>query len=467
MNAIKINKRHKHIKLKIMKKKMIILTVASLILLAGLFTYRSTLSSGFNKFHLDNYFTALEDGNKFMGSVAVLKKGELIYSRTLGFADYGNKTEADENTKYRIGSTTKTFTAVLTLKAVEEGMLSLDDKLDKFFPNIKNAKAIKIEYLLNHRSGIYSLTSEPDFLKWRTETKTRRQILSIIESGESQFEPNSKAYYSNSNYILLSYLLEDIYGKEYNTILKEKITIPLQLTNTYLDDVINTADKECESYRFVSNWEAQAETNVSIPLGAGGMVSNPIDLATFIKALFNGDILSSETIEKMKSIQETAGLGLFETLINGKVAYEHPGVIDGFRANYIYIPEDDIIYTFTSNGLNFKDRDIQNTVLNAVYNKPIEIPEFGPTYKLSSEDLDVYLGVYSSPELFNGMMKITIDKKDNVLTAQGTMQELFSARATDKHQFRIGAIGAKIEFKPEENTMIWTQNGKTNILKKE
>lgn len=450
-----------------MKKKIIILTITALILLAGLFTYRSTLSSGFNKFQLDNYFTALEDGNKFMGSIAVLQEGKLIYSKTMGFADYESKIETDENTKYRIGSTTKTFTAVLTLKAVEEGKLSLDDKLDKFFPNIKNAKTIKIEYLLNHRSGIYSLTSEPDFLNWRTETKTRGQILSIIESGESQFEPNSKAFYSNSNYILLTYILEDIYGKDFNSILKEKITIPLQLTNTYLDDDINTADKECKSYRFVSDWEVQPETNISIPLGAGGMVSNPVDLATFIKALFNGEILRPETLEKMKSFQETAGLGLFETEINGKIAYEHPGVIDGFRANYVYIPEDDLIYTFTANGLNFKDRDIQKAVLNAVYNKPIEIPEFGPTYPINSEDLDKYLGVYSSPELYDGLMKITIDKKDNVLTAQGTMQELFSARATDKHQFRIGAIGAKFEFKPEENTMIWTQNGKTNIFKKE
>ena len=450
-----------------MKKRIIILTSMVLIVLVGLLIYRSTLSSGFNTFQLDNYFSALEDGNKFMGSVAVLKKGELIYSRTIGFADYGNKIEADENTKYRIGSTTKTFTAVLTLKAVEEGKLSLDDKLNKFFPNIKNAKTIKIEYLLNHRSGIYSVTNEPDFLNWRTESKTQRQILSIIESGESQFEPNSKAYYSNSNYILLTYILEGIYGKEYNTILKEKITIPLQLTNTYLDDYINTADNESKSYRFVSNWEAQPETNISIPLGAGGMVSNPIDLVKFLKALLNGEILRPETIDKMKSFQETVGLGLFETEINGKTAYEHPGTIDGFRANYIYFPEDDIIYALTANGLNFKDRDIQNAVLNAVYNKPIKIPEFGPTYHVNSEDLNKYLGIYSTPELHNGLLKITIDKKDNVLTAQGTMQELFSARATDKHKFKIGAIGAKFEFKPEENTMIWTQNGKTHIFKKE
>ncbi|MGB0868299.1 MAG: serine hydrolase domain-containing protein [Flavobacteriales bacterium] len=450
-----------------MKKKIITLTSSVLIILVGLFIYRSTLSSDLNKFQLDNYFTTLADGNKFMGSIAILKKGELIYSRTIGFADYENNIAANENTKYRIGSTTKTFTAVLTLMAIEEGKLSLDDKLDQFFPNIKNSKTIKIEYLLNHRSGIYSVTSDPDFLDWRTKPKTREEILSIIQSGGSQFKPNSKAYYSNSNYILLTYILEDIYAKEYNSILKEKITIPLKLTNTYLDDAINTADKECKSYRFVSNWEVQPETNISIPQGAGGMVSNPIDIVSFIKALFKGELLKSETLDKMKTIQETVGLGLFETDVNGKQAFEHPGTIDGFKSNYVYIPEDDIIYAFTTNGLNYKNKDIQKAVLNAVYNKPIEIPEFGPTYTLSSEDLDQYLGIYSSPDLFDGLMKITIDKKDNILTAQGTMQELFSARATAKHKFKIGAIGAKFEFKPDENIVVWVQNGKTHILKRE
>lgn len=450
-----------------MKKKIIILTSIVLIIIAGLYIYRSTLSPNFNTFQLENYFTALEDGNKFMGSVAVLKNGKLIYSRNSGFSDYENKIKANQNTKYRIGSTTKTFTAVLTLMAVEQGKLSLDDKLDKFFPNLENANEINIEYLLNHRSGIYSITSEPDFLNWRTEPKTREEILAIIESGASQFKPNSKAWYSNSNYILLTYILEDLYGKEYNSILKEKITTPLQLTNTYLDDYINTADNECKSYRFVSNWEVQPETNISIPQGAGGMVSNSLDLVKFLKALFNGEILRPETIDKMQSFQETVGLGLFETEINGKTAYEHPGTIDGFRANYIYFPEDDIIFAITANGLNFKDRDIQNAVLNAVFNKPIEIPEFGPTYHVNSEDLDTYLGIYSTPELHNGLLKITIAKKDNVLTAQGTMQELFSAKATDKHKFKIGAIGAKFEFKPDENTMIWTQNGKTHVFKKE
>ncbi len=449
-----------------MKKGIIIITIIIVAMLVGFYIYRSTLSPDFNKFQLDNYFSTLEDGNKFMGSVAVMKEGEIVYSKTVGFSDYENKTKADENTKYRIGSTTKTFTAVLTLKAVEEGKLSLEDKLDKFYPRIKNAKDIKIEYLLNHRSGIYSVTSEPNFLDWRTEDKTRDEILTIIRNGESQFAPNSKAYYSNSNFILLTRILEKVYGKTFNEILKEKITEPLQLSNTYLDDTIDTSKKESKSYKYIADWSVEPETSISIPLGAGGMVSTTIDLVKFVKALFGGEILNQETLKKMKNIQDTVGLGIFEIDVNGKIAYEHPGTIDGFRANYIYIPEDDLIYTFATNGLNFKDRDIQKTVLDAMYNKPFKIPEFGPTYDVTSEELDQYLGLYSSPDVPK-WLKITIGKNGNILTAQGTMQDLFPATAIDKHTFRIGAIGAKFEFKPEENKIIWEQNGKTSVWTKE
>jgi CubicO group peptidase (beta-lactamase class C family) len=449
-----------------MKKKIITISIILLAIIGALFFYRSTLTPEINTSQLDYYFETLKDNNKFMGGVAVLKEGELIYSKYVGFSDYEKIIKADENTKYRIGSTTKTFTAVLTLKAVEEGKLSLDDKLDKYFPDIINSKDIKIEYLLNHRSGIYSVTSEPEFLDWRTKYKTRAEILEIIKSGKNQFKPNSKAYYSNSNYILLTYILEDIYGKSYNEILKDKITKPLLLKNTYLDDKIDTDNKESKSYKFVADWEADLETDISIPLGAGGMVSNPVDLAKFVEALFNGKILKPETVEKMKTIIDTVGLGIFEIRIDGKTAYEHPGVIDGFRANYIYIPEDEIIYTFTTNGLNYEDKYIQKTVIDAVYNNPFQIPEFGPTYEVTSEDLDKYLGVYSSPDV-NKLLKITIGKNGNVLTAQGTMQDLFPATAVDKNKFRIGAIGAKLEFKPEEEKIIWNQNGHTSIWTKE
>lgn len=90
-----------------------------------------------DKAKLDNYFNALEANNKFMGSVAVSRDGAVIYSKAVGFADVENKVKADETSKYRIGSISKTFTSVLILKAVEENKLDLNQTIDKFFPTIK------------------------------------------------------------------------------------------------------------------------------------------------------------------------------------------------------------------------------------------------------------------------------------------------------------------------------------------
>jgi len=142
-------------------------------------------SQTFDKTGLDNYFQTLETGERFMGSVAISQNGKIIYSRQIGFSDVDNKIRLDENTKFRIGSITKTFTAVLVFKAIEEGKIKLTDKIDKYFPTIKNAKKISIGNLLSHRSGIHNFTTNEDYPNWETEKKTEEQMTEIIIKGGS------------------------------------------------------------------------------------------------------------------------------------------------------------------------------------------------------------------------------------------------------------------------------------------
>src|SRR5690606_24029678 len=89
-------------------------------------------AQNFDRTKLDNYFNTLEANNKFMGSVAVSKDGSIIYSKTIGFSDVGNNVKADENSKYRIGSISKTFTSILVLKAVEDKKLDLNQTIDSY-----------------------------------------------------------------------------------------------------------------------------------------------------------------------------------------------------------------------------------------------------------------------------------------------------------------------------------------------
>ncbi len=126
----------------------------------------------FDKAKLDGYFAKLEENNKFMGSIAVAQNGEIIYTKSVGFVDVENNIRATEKSKYRIGSVSKSFTAVMVLKAVEEKEMDLDQTIDKWFPAIANSQKITVRHLLSHRSGIHDFTRDEDYLTWNTQPKT-------------------------------------------------------------------------------------------------------------------------------------------------------------------------------------------------------------------------------------------------------------------------------------------------------
>ena len=412
-------------------------------------------AQNFDKSKLDNYFNALEANNKFMGSVAVSKDGIIIYSKSIGFSDVENNIKADQNSKYRIGSISKTFTSVLVLKAVENKKLNLNQTIDQFFPTINNAKQITIKHLLSHRSGIHNFTNGKDYSTWNTQPKTEQEMLEIIAKAGSDFEPDSKAEYSNSNFVLLSYMLEKTFKKSYAELLLEFIIQPVGLTNTYFGMKINPNKNECKSYNFAGTWKVEPETDMTIPLGAGGIISTPSDLTKFSNALFNGKLLKSESLEIMKTIKDNYGIGLFQIPFYDKKGYGHTGGIDGFRSVFSYFSDGNISYALTSNGTNFNNNNISIAVLSAVYDKPYDIPDFS-TYEVSSEDLDKYLGIYVSKQI---PLKITVTKDNKTLIAQATGQSAFPLEATENDKFKFDQAGVVLEFNPTAKTMILKQGG--------
>jgi len=215
----------------------------NLILLILIFC-QVAISQSFDKTKLDKYFNSLDDNKKFMGSVAVSKNGEIIYLKSVGYADINNKIKANNESKYRIGSISKSFTAILVLKAVENRKLELNQTIDKWFPTIKNSEKISVKQLLNHRSGIYNFTNSPNYLSLSTQAKTEEEMIEIIKAGGNNFSPDSKAEYSNSNYVLLTYILEKTFSKSYSELLNEYIINPAGLKNTYVFGKINTINNE-------------------------------------------------------------------------------------------------------------------------------------------------------------------------------------------------------------------------------
>lgn len=419
--------------------------------------------TNFDKAKLDNYFNVLEENNKFMGSVAVSKNGEIIYTKTIGFADVENKVKATENSKYRIGSISKIFTACLIFKAIEENKLNINQTIYKYFPTIENAKKITIGNLLNHRSGIHNFTDDEDYLKYNTEAKSEKQMLEIITKGKSNFEPDTKADYSNSNYVLLSYILEKTYKKPLKEILNSKIIKPLGLKNTFFGAKINLKNNECFSYSFGEKWEKETETDLSIPMGAGAIISNPTDLIIFIESLFTHNLITKKSLEQMTTLKDNYGMGIFQIPFDTKNAYEHNGGIDAFVSDLLYFPDDSLSIAFCTNGLAYPMKNILIGVLSICFQKDYTIPTF-KTIELATEDLDKYLGEYSSADF---SLTISITKVNQKLYAQATGQGAFPLEATEKDKFKFDQAGAKFEFNPTDKTMILFQGGGQIVFTKE
>jgi len=412
---------------------------------------------------LDEYFLTLETNNKFMGSVALLKDGEIIYTKQVGYSDIATSKKPNKDTKYRIGSISKTFTATMVFKAIEEKILTLDITLDNYFPSVVNANKITISNLLNHRSGIHNFTNDENYLKYNTQFKNRNAMVEIITKAGSNFEPNTKVEYSNSNYVLLSYILETVYEKNYPELLSEIIVSPLSLKNTTYGGKISLNKNECNSYHYLGKWTKQTETDLSIPLGAGGIIATPSDLVLFSEGLFSGKLISEKSINKMKLIQDGYGMGLFPMPFYNKKSFGHTGGIDGFSSVFRYFLNEKCAFALTSNGSNYQNNKITIAALSCLFNKPYDIPNF-KTFELTSDDLDVYLGIYSSEQF---PLKITISKSENTLMAQATGQSEFSLDASEKNIFKYDTAGIVLEFNPTQNQMIIKQGGGESVLTKE
>lgn len=417
--------------------------------------------SQIDDFKLDSYLEVLEEHQKFNGSVAIAKNGDIIYQKSVGFSDYENQKKNNSETIFRIGSISKTFTATLVMMAVDEGKIKLQDKISKYFSEVKNADKITVEMLLNHRSGIYNLTALPDYLSWNTHEFSRNELIEKISTFEGQFEPGTAFDYSNSNYILLSVLLEKLYGKPFEEILNEKIIQALQLKRTAFFPKIDSKNNEAYSYYYTGDWAKSSETSVSIPLGAGGISSTPADLIQFGEALFGGQLLSKESLEKMKKLTEGYGYGVFVLPFYDKIGLGHTGGIDNFNSTWAYFEKEKVSFVVLSNGADYDTNNVAIALLSAAYGKDFSIPVFK---KSDAEVIPGYTGVFRSGHLG---LDITITEQDGQYFAQASGQSAFPLEKINEFEFRFDLAGIVIEFNSDLKSIILKQGGGEFIFVKQ
>lgn len=414
---------------------------------------------------LDSIFDAKEIDNKFMGTISVFKNNKEIYSRSTGYSDIENNIKSNSKTKYRIGSISKIFTSVLIMQLIEEGKLTLETKLSAFKPQVKLAEQITIEQLLSHRSGIYNFTDLKDYRTWMETPISDEELIDKINNKGRRFKPNKKFEYSNTNYFLLSLIIEIIEGKSFKKVLGNKIIKPFKLSETYCCENIKNNETAKSYYREGESWKEGTDTDLRITSGAGGLISTSKDVNEFFNLLSNYKIISKESLDKMTNNLTNGGygFGLMQIEFFDKTGFGHDGLIDGFISNAFIFPNDNLSITYLSNGFRM---DIQNLFAEIIgYNFKtdyVDIKKYS-NLKLTKEDLRHFEGIYTKRKR---TLKIT--EKNNILILN--FNEIptvnFALTPITKNRFKNEIMGIEIEFYKNEKFIHVYHNGEEIKLKK-
>ncbi|KQR92588.1 D-alanyl-D-alanine carboxypeptidase [Chryseobacterium sp. Leaf180] len=409
------------------------------------------------------YIDSLYVHHKVMGSFAISDRNNSVFLKVVGMADVPKQQKANMNTEYRVGSVSKTFTAVLIMKAVETGKISTDTKLSQYYPEIPNAEKITVKNLLQHRSGIHNLTEDSDFLNIYMKPQTGSALVSFIKKFPSDFEPGKKYAYSNSNYILLGLILEKIYLKPYAELVEKMITKPLKLEKTKVGGKINTAENQAQSYQYLGMYVPVPESDMSVPIGAGNIVSTSTELITFIKALANGKLVSKKSLQLMTEFQDDYGFGLVKNQFENQAGFGHEGVIDGFRSGVYYFPQADIALSYLTNQSSEDPQELLEKITFAAFGKDFKIPEFKNTI-VKAEILKKYEGLYKAAGF---PLDIKIFTENGVLNAQATGQGPFPLDAVSETEFEFTQAGIKLIFDSPSGTMKFSQGTNNFTFKKQ
>lgn len=296
-------------------------------------------------------------------AVAVYSK-EGWWTTAAGFAKIEDKMPMQACHLQYLQSVSKTYMAVAVLKLYEQGKLNLEDPITTYLPvkyssYITDAEKISVQMLLNHTSGIPEYNFSPAYVTYLLQHPehffTTEDYLGYIKGKPLDFTPGSRYSYRNTNYVLLSLMVDAITG-DHTKYITETIFMPLGLNQTFYrsqagypnyPNLVNTY-WDRYSNGIVENVSKMQQTNVASLTGDDGIVCTPIDAIKFLKGLMEGELLSPATMEKMQTWvlnrkgEPAYGLGLAYATVNGQVAYGHTGGGLGAGCELYYFPQKDI-----------------------------------------------------------------------------------------------------------------------------
>lgn len=277
-----------------------------------------------------------------IGAVAEVRDGDAVWKGHSGVNQLGTSRAVGADSRFRIGSITKTFVATVVLQLVDDGRLSLDDSVESWLPGtVPNGDQITVRYLLNHTSGLFDylhtlvLPPSPAFLDYRSTTWTPGELVQRAVSNPPLSDAFGKEFnYSDTNYILLGEILQRATGKSYADLIENRIITPLHLRATSVPGTSEVIPgPHMQGYvPIVENGNRRlvdyTDMNPSVMGAAGGMISNTSDLNRFFAALFGGRLVSPDLLEDMTqpgTDHGRYGLGLFIVRTPCGAVYGHDG----------------------------------------------------------------------------------------------------------------------------------------------
>jgi len=285
-------------------------------------------------------------------AVLVAKEGKVIYRKAFGLASVENKTPVTPETRFRIGSITKQFTAAAVLRLREQGKISLDDKLSKFVPDFPRGDEVTIHHLLTHTSGIHSYTNKPDFARTVTVPIQADELIQSFKNDPYDFNPGQRWLYNNSGFFLLGYIIEKITGESYADHLRKTFFEPLGMKSTGVHNSTDIIEHEAYGYSWTDGRVRKAVNwDMSRAGGAGALYSTVDDLLLWNEALFGGKLIGEANLQaaetpvitaedKEKSKEEGYGYGLMISKLRGLRVVGHGGGLQGFSSYLMAVPEE-------------------------------------------------------------------------------------------------------------------------------
>lgn len=412
---------------------------------------------------VDKLFNTLFPSDGAGAAVLVARDGQILFERGYGRANIEAEAAITPETQFRIGSVTKQFTAAAILKLAEEGHLSLEDKLAKFFPDYPRGDEVTLHHLLTHTSGIHSYTNKPEFIGTVTTPVEPAALIDSFKQDTYDFDPGQRWLYNNSGYFLLGEIVARASGRPYGDYLEETFFAPLGMTATGVHRPDAEIPHEATGYTYQGgHFEPALNWDMSRAGGAGALYSTVRDLFRWNEAIFNGKALSESSLaaafEPVRTREDTEpgpkktgyGYGWALAEFRGTRVIEHGGGLQGFVSQLLRLPEQKFTVVVLVNsaapppGVNpgALSRDVAEMFLGAeLAPRPAAIP----AAEVATSSLEAIVGRYD----YGGGI-LTVTREDDRMFAQLTGQPRFEIFPRTEDTFFWKVVEAEVTFVRDE-----------------